>query len=207
MIPIHKHQEPRELVEYRATPNSTYEGMPGETKNIVKASLLQEQGNLCAYCMGRIGKENSSIEHWDAQTNQHGNDLNYSNMLAVCRKEGRPKSEQTCDISKNGFPIKFNPASSNESKLAIYYNEFDASIHSYDSVFDSQLKTVLNLNANFLKNNRKEAWEGVKKALNKKSPQQLLEKFRPDKFQNSNFKEYCGIILFHLKKLAKDKNH
>lgn len=203
MVPIRKRTEPRELVAYRATPGAAYDGMSGDCKDAVKDSLLQEQGYVCAYCMCVISVENSSIEHWDAQTNEHGNDLDYGNMLAVCRREGRPKPEQTCDVAKNGFALKYNPAAPSDfCRMAIYYNQNDGTIKSRDPIFDRQLNDVLNLNLALLKSNRKVVLKAVKAALQKGVPaKRLIEKYNPDTSVNSHFREYCGIAFYYLSKI------
>jgi uncharacterized protein (TIGR02646 family) len=201
MVPINKGFEPRELVSYRATPGASYDGMPSDCKDSVKESLLHEQGFVCAYCMSVINVDNSTIEHWDAQTNQHGNDLSYGNMLAVCRKEGLPKTKQTCDVAKNGFPLKYNPACHMDAvRMAIYYNLHDGTICSRDDEFNKQLNEVLNLNVSILKSNRLAVLKAAMKALAKNTPAQLIEKYRPDTSVNPHFIEYCGIAFHYLSK-------
>lgn len=61
MIPIKKGVEPPELkilrqksIEKGLSPEEAYDTLKGSTKEIVRQSLLQEQGHLCAYCMCRI---------------------------------------------------------------------------------------------------------------------------------------------------------
>ena len=58
-------------------------------KEKIQASLLKEQGGICAYCMQRIFTA-EKIEHWTAQKTliQNPNEtLNYDIMLAVCSGE------------------------------------------------------------------------------------------------------------------------
>lgn len=45
---IVKHKEPKEWVEYRNTPNVSYESKP-----FLREALYDEQGGICAYCMSR----------------------------------------------------------------------------------------------------------------------------------------------------------
>ena len=54
MIEIKKGREPKELVEYRQSPEASYENMDSNLKTIVLNQLMREQGHLCAYCMRRI---------------------------------------------------------------------------------------------------------------------------------------------------------
>lgn len=54
MIFIQKSREPQKLLEYRLKKNSRFDDMDADVKDALRMSLLQEQGYLCAYCMGRI---------------------------------------------------------------------------------------------------------------------------------------------------------
>ena len=67
----------------------------------VQESLLHEQGNICAYCMQRID-QTGKIEHWDGQSKNEGETLNYNNMLAVCRgKMGEEVNDFHCDTRRS----------------------------------------------------------------------------------------------------------
>ena len=70
MIAIIKGVEPAGLAELREearqagdTPEDAYQRLRNPLKKVVRASLLHEQGGLCAYCMRKIppeGKEDAS---------------------------------------------------------------------------------------------------------------------------------------------------
>jgi uncharacterized protein (TIGR02646 family) len=83
--------EPESLRIYReTTDNPRYKG--GNFDQLVlKTALLNEQGFLCAYCMGRISldlnrfyKPKIEVEHYQAQEEYADKTLNYQNMLGVC---------------------------------------------------------------------------------------------------------------------------
>jgi uncharacterized protein (TIGR02646 family) len=110
--------EPSSLKKYKATtPNATYSGL---SKKEVQDALLEEQGYICAYCMGRISHEKYDgpssdikpmigIEHFIPQAKSKAEEkaktkkleLDYLNMLGVCNgsegKEENKKSIQHCD--------------------------------------------------------------------------------------------------------------
>ncbi len=199
MLPIQKQKEPIELVRFRATPNARYDGMDSVCKSALKKALLQEQGFVCAYCMSRIEDENCTVEHWEPQSLNSVSDLDFGNMLAVCRHENVARAEQTCDVAKNGYRLKFNPARDGD-KLQIFYDYYSGEIHSRNVEFNDQLSCILNLNVVFLKNNRIAVLNGVRRALNKKTASKLMDIYRTDVSVNPKFMEYCGIAFSYLSK-------
>ena len=53
-----RNREPRELSEYRdTTPDATYDDL--RCKVQIRQSLVDEQGYICAYCMGKIDVNDS----------------------------------------------------------------------------------------------------------------------------------------------------
>ena len=62
-----RNKEPDELSNYRKTPGVTYDDLGGRIKAIIRESLLDEQGFICAYCMGRIYGDTCTIEHYISQ--------------------------------------------------------------------------------------------------------------------------------------------
>lgn len=134
MIFIQKGNAPQALSNARrrlkTTPGArvNYDSLTGKEKDDIKAALLKEQGYLCAYCMRRIGLQNSSIEHYlvrhpsekyrsnmkrfieDGSFSSSFNpnydadkeSLDYENLLAVCPGgEGGPENSLTCDKARN----------------------------------------------------------------------------------------------------------
>ena len=224
MIPILKGEAPRELIEAYNRGDS-YDIF--RYKDSVKEALLKEQGYLCAYCMSRIDmpKESSHIEHWIAQSTNKELDLDYKNMLAVCSgNEGNKKScshynkskeEEPllhCDKRKGNLPLKYNPSCDNSELLGIKY-AFDGSVSSSDDEFSEQLEKVLNLNIEFLKNNRKSTLDGFQEAIKKKYKEKCI-KFDKGVVEKEialalardkefKIKPYCGIILYWLNKKLK----
>lgn len=90
MIPVVKGGEPKALTEakrdIRNTPDAPfdYSSLQGENKRKVLEALVVEQGHLCAYCMCRIGTDNSpaTIEHIIPQ---HPTSLNPDGGLSLSK--------------------------------------------------------------------------------------------------------------------------
>jgi len=209
MILIHKGKEPASLTAYRKEKFSYYDGC---NKNDIRDSLLEEQGYLCAYCMRRIDKESTRIEHWKPENLLSEQErMDYSNMLAVCYKfsEGLPKEQQTCDARKGKTPIFVDPKVDAHIN-SIGYKKGTGIIFSEKSEIDEDLNLRLNLNCDFqnLPANRKAALQRVIRELEKRKRQgnwKLADINRViDYYEKTDAKghkpEYAGIILWYLKK-------
>lgn len=206
MLVIVKNSEPKGLIKHRKTSHSTYDNISSDTKHEIRCSLLIEQGELCAYCMQRISEDNMKIEHYLPQsqgTNQ--TDLQYGNMLGVCLGgEGKPKTLQTCDTCRGNKPLNVNPLDAT-SISKIDYTTSGLITSDDDSIY-TDLDKTLNLNVSSLIDNRKSALDALKKELLAKSKKHnsdwksLAQKYMK-LFQSSGRKrEYCGILLWYLRK-------
>lgn len=90
---ILKRTQPQELIAWTRAKSTDDEGqdlawgyndMPADVRHAVKASLVQEQGNLCCYTGRRIFLETSHIEHLKPQSVCVGHeDTAYTNLLAA----------------------------------------------------------------------------------------------------------------------------
>jgi uncharacterized protein (TIGR02646 family) len=82
---IAKRREPLSLTEHRSRPGATYANYRHNAELI--AALVEEQRGLCCYCLSRIRADDGSarVEHWHCQRHYSDEDLDYSNLLAVCR--------------------------------------------------------------------------------------------------------------------------
>lgn len=212
MLLINKGKEPNSLIEYKKQADACYENF--RDKDDIRDALLRDQGYLCAYCMKRIDKSNMKIEHYKPQSKYGDLDLDYRNMLGVCdrnSKVGDNKKEQICDTHKGNYEIVVNPLEQSSIDLIKYKN--DGTIYSDDEVINKDLNETLNLNCDavFLKSNRKEALDSLKKFISKKSPdktcsndllikiKRMYEAFDAD----GKRKPFSGIILYYLNKRIK----
>lgn len=87
---IRKSGEPQQLRTWREGQpiengrriNCGYDDMPGDVKQTVRLSLLQEQGYLCCYTGRAVDEATSHIEHLKPQTLcLDGEDIDYANLL------------------------------------------------------------------------------------------------------------------------------
>ena len=201
MIHILKNREPQSFTTYRLTQDASYANIPSTVKDDLKKSLLEEQGYLCAYCMSRISLEKMKIEHFLPQSVYPSESLEYSNLLAVCRGyEGECSQNQTCDTKKSNGIISINPLNKTHINNITYSN--DGTINS--TSYHNDLHTILNLNLNSLKNNRKKVLDDFKqkiynrfknKSMNKDTIKIMIEKYK----HNPTKEVYIGIVISYLK--------
>lgn len=78
--------------EVEGTNKEDYREMRRDIKSAVLATLLQEQGDICAYTMKRIDKDTSHIEHVKPESScradARGSDLDFANMVACFPRNG-----------------------------------------------------------------------------------------------------------------------
>ena len=86
---IQKEAEPQELINWKSLANNNwqpeYDAMGTQLKTTVKKSLMQEQGAICCYCEKRLALDDSHIEHFNPQSSNEIDPLDYSNMLCSCQ--------------------------------------------------------------------------------------------------------------------------
>lgn len=208
MLHIKKHIQPDKFTQYVSSANAHFDDMPSEVKSVLRKSLLEEQGYLCAYCMQRIAADNEvKIEHYVPRNLQ--NELLYNNLLAVCKGgEGRAKIHQTCDTHKGNTELHINPQLASDIET-IYYTS-NGYIKSLKAEYQDDFDTVLNLNAEdgYLVYNRREALKSFQRRLLKHAGNNNVNKnyFAKclEKYTNLNdskqYVPYVGIILWYLKK-------
>ncbi len=91
---IAKQAEPAALAAWKKTmqaspENLTYGNLPGNERDAVRQSLLNEQAYLCAYTLRRLnGIEDCHIEHIEPQADAPAKDLDYANMAACFPRNG-----------------------------------------------------------------------------------------------------------------------
>lgn len=206
MILIKKKRIPSSLVEYKRTINASFDNLPREVKDRLRTSLLKEQGYICAYCMKKLEDDSSKvkIEHYVARNEE--NELEYKNLLAVCKgNEGESFEKQTCDTRKGNKEIKINPQV-NSDILTIRYTS-NGEIKSNNSDYQRDFDETLNLNDIFgLVESRKEALNSLKRKLSKSKTHLTEDTIRRIylRYSEAEVKEaYVGILLWYLQKKMK----
>lgn len=104
---IVKMNEPDDLARWKTLANDNwqpnYENMPGDIKNSIKISLIKEQGGLCCYCERRIDPDDSHIEHFQPQSDESVDSINYQNLLCSCQKMTKKSEPRHCGTLKGDW--------------------------------------------------------------------------------------------------------
>ena len=210
---IEKGKEPEELVFFKKQVNADFESLPTQLKDELRRKLLEEQGHICCYCMGRITFENSKIEHFKPQSKYPKEALNYKNLFLAC-KGGEGEDEQHCDSSKKDqeleavdllrkdFPIE------KRVKYRERKKEMAVLITSDEPQLQNEIDSILNLNCEKLKRNRYQKWNEVKERIKKQGFKvQVLKKtirFYQSRQKDRKYAPFCQMIIFFLeRKLGK----
>ncbi len=138
---IRKGTEPNSLTRHR---NREYSGFDNyREKDELRKTLLNEQKEICCYCMQRIKKDKMKIEHWKPQTGYPDLQLNYKNLLGACLgNEGKPKHLQHCDTKKGDELITINPTRHN-CEILVKFSK-SGEIYSDDDNINKDLNETLN---------------------------------------------------------------
>lgn len=210
MILIKKNetQACKRVLQYAVSSKEEYRDISSKDKEIIKDSLLKEQGYLCAYCMKRLDNTNYvKIEHIAPQSVYPDKSLSYRNMLAVCDgNEGNPYPFQTCDTHKRDSEIKADPTE--PSVIETIYYSHSGEIHSSDNRINDDLNDVLNLNAkgSYLVESRRDALKTIRHQLftqqgKGKSVYSILNQLNKkygEKPYGSKLPPYVGIMRWYI---------
>ncbi len=206
---IHKRpQEPLELLQFRKSggPNLTYNAFPD--KDSLRRPLLEDQGDICCYCMRRISRKNMKIEHYESQDKNPQRQLDWKNILAACEGgersgERTPRSLHTCDTRKGNEKITIDPQTDNVEGLRYRVN---GRIVSDVSTIQEDLDVRLNLNCDLLCRTREAALVAFKSELEKefghantwtkKKLERKLKKLR----QTKPYVEFIGLFEYWIEK-------
>lgn len=209
---IKKGKEPLTLKAYReTTENATYKGFVDKGQ-LLKETLLSEQGHLCAYCMRRISTKRNAqngykprieVEHFYAQEAEPTMTLIYDNMLGVCN--GNLFDAEHCDKSKKKFLLKkLNPLKKEIEAIISYDLDGIVSSLKEDAEIDFDLNILLNLNNQNLKDARKNVINIAKDLMIEKYPikrwtKALIQKeidLWEAKDKNGKFRPFCQIAIW-----------
>ena len=205
MMYIHKGDIPPVFRECRKN-YKHFDELHGDTKDSMKEILIEEQGGICAYCMGRIKLNTSTIEHYIPRNDKNGDpskSLDYDNLMAVCKNGRNDKTRaRQCDVSRDNVKLHIDPRNKDHIRRIKYKN--DGEIYTDDNTQNNDLDNVLNLNNAFLKRNRKTAWERALMEMSKKKTGSWSREFveKQLKFYNEQKirSEYAGVIIYWLNK-------
>lgn len=198
--------EPKTLIEYRATPFASYSGFV-DTDKILKSALCKEQGYICCYCMRSIDENSMSVEHYITQKRHEtsplseeahrDNDLQYANMLASCNSK-----ERNCSGERGNKPLTINPLNKNIETLVYFKNEKYICATSQSK---ADVEDILKLTNDIrLEDARKEVLEKVRKNLpnNRKSWTKAVLHSELNKWKSidkqGKFRPFCQVAICYL---------
>lgn len=202
MRTIQKGPEPATLVRHRQQPHANYDNYPD--KAALRQALVAEQRGLCCYCQSRIHPtpKGMKIEHWQCQANHPERQLDFGNLLGVCKgNEGKSFDKQHCDTRKRNCNLSFSvcdPAHAIERQIKFLG---DGRIESDDAAINTALNDVLNLNWSRLVSNRKAVLDAFKARLRngqRVDPGRELRKW--DGTEAGDLPEFAQVIVYWLRK-------
>jgi uncharacterized protein (TIGR02646 family) len=209
---IKKNNEPLEITEWKKKFKNTngrepqYEDISHDQKHkeLLKESLLSEQGKICCYCCKRIGAANSHIEHFCPKGNQKYKmmSLKYGNLMASC--QGIGDKGENCGHSKGDiFDEKLLISPLNEDCEINFIFSSRGKIMATDGNVRAQYTIdALKLDTPRLNAAREAAmWEsGAMDVETEEECQKLMCRFS-SKDETGQYAEFCDAILYHLKEM------
>ncbi len=206
MRTINKGHEPASLTQHRLTPHADYENY--DDKDGLRQVLATGQRGLCCYYLSRIRPKNGvmKIEHWHSRDTHPVEQLDYGNLLGACLgSEGQSPGRQHCDTRKGNRELSRNPAEPAHHVEDFIRYDAGGRIVSEDGAFDGELNEVLNLNAPFLKNNRKATLDAFKATLLKRRElsRMTLERWLGEwngETHTDELQPFCQVIVYWLRK-------
>lgn len=235
MIAIQKGSEPEGLAELRQkaideglSPKEAYALLKNPLKGQVRDKLVEEQGQICAYCMCRIPRRDVDpvitpiiMEHMMPRSPDDGRNigqgLDYHNFVAVCHGNRGPHgtrrvSDLTCDGHKGNDEFrKVNPCRP-ETLSSIMYT-LDGKIDAADPDVQFDLVHTLNLNCSSspLASERKSALESLINEIDDVPDGDraaycsfVLEAFRTEINPKT---PYVGILIWYLQSMISAMNY
>jgi uncharacterized protein (TIGR02646 family) len=225
MLPINKLPEPQGLRNYklRRGNSASYSGFKGKKFLELREQLLKEQKYVCAYCGQKLldvfvvlnGKENQKMktEHFIPQNGIVGNDLNYQNLLGCCMggndSGNKGKPFRHCDSHKDNLKLIYiqNPSTitvrDNTIRYRLNKESEEVIILSSDPNKGTELVNILNLNTEYLREERFRVWKKViKRQLGDEETWTInnVQQVRNDYSDVSNgcHKEFKDFVLWYL---------
>lgn len=219
-----RNDEPTQLTDYREkTPNATYDGLGTNVKDIIRNSLLDEQGYICAYCMCRI--DECTIEHYISQKHhnespyteeEHKNQsLLYSNMCGVCKNDS-----EHCDKLRGNTPLEIlDPHKPSCEELIKYH--FDGKIVPTGREAEKVNKDIatLGLDCEKLIKLRKTVWDEIWERFTKEHKKEnwskdlfldYAQKYRTKQHKRHGimkYHAYCNFVAWGFEYYAENYKH
>ena len=113
MKKVLKSPEPDELTKYKQRYASQlrkwgkHASKKSDLKSSIQSTLVSDQKGICVYCETRIREKFCSVEHFipcEQSTRERNYDLDWQNMLAVCKLPGAIEDE---NVDNSQLPHKY----------------------------------------------------------------------------------------------------
>jgi uncharacterized protein (TIGR02646 family) len=218
MKQIIKNKEPHSLIQYRAQ-RGNYDNL---NKDELRASLIEEQGHICCYCMCRIPNNlkpaeieknypDNKIEHVKCQSRNRELELNYQNLLLACNgKHGYPRQMQTCDTFKGENDLSFNPADTERNIENYIKYSANGDIYSDNETINREINEILNLNTKDLKDIREVFYKCIQEKIiregKRRQGKDIQRRFYESEKQDlltlkkNKYTPYCMIGIYLINK-------
>lgn len=213
MKKITKGKEPKELTAYRSSIPKTDMEKPNIYEDysdggILRKQLLEEQGYICCYCMGRIEERTSKIEHFKPQSKFRNLQINYTNLFIAC-KGGEGMFTQYCDTAKGNKKLEtIHFFSKMEESIKYCKNGTISSKESsqtHKSALTNEINSILNLNTKILIDNRKQTYNDFKKRekWSKSHLEKAISHYQTK--HNGKYEPYAEMMVYLLSKKLQSK--
>lgn len=187
---------------------TTWNSFQNPCKENLKNFLLSEQHHLCGYCECEVSSGTSHLEHIAPQDDKKYPKLRfeYTNLIASCNGmflcDGKMQHKESCGHRKeNEFDemLFLNPVST--PNISEYF-KFDPETGQMQSVETSAKSAasymirILNLDAAYLRDARKNAKESLLESLSQLSPEQAMQILRSELASDREFitfLRYCFV--------------
>lgn len=211
MKTIHKQTPPHRFTQYAQSAGATYAGMPSDIKELLRRALVDEQGGICAFCMGRIENDCHSVRiaHCQSQSPNRVSlpnlALAYTNLVASCTG-GEGTADEHCDKSQGANNLLINPADTSHDWDNIFRYTQQGRIECDDSQWQQELDDVLRLNCDTVTRWRRAAWDGIVRQMISRNTGAWSEASIRQQIQNhlarqvGKFQPFCMIIVYLLRK-------
>jgi|GEM_PF-6941445 len=218
---IKKSKEPQSLITFKSiqvknfTP--TFEVLPPHVIQDIFNALMQDQGQLCCYCMGEITGETARLVQFIPSEEEA---LLYTNLFLACNHSNSlAPPHQHCYIKK-GTDLIPKYIADTECASHFRYNtlgeivpagEFRTirkCVDNYRKLTPVQQAVlsaidILNLNAERLCDQRKAIYTQIASLFNKAKKEQIGEAIKKfgQKDKQGKLKRFCEVIIYYLKNL------
>lgn len=208
---IVKDVEPEEFSNWKKRKKGTrsWKTVKTEIKQIVRKSLLKEQGFICCYCEGDISTDSYHVEHFLPKSkSERADEVNYLNLHASCLDKLNVGDPRHCGVNRGNRDI-ISPLDP-ECELRFAY-DFSGAIKPLKSSDAEAINTIeaLNLDIDKLNKLREKAIEPFVELLEDAEAQDMLRRFvrgylRNKEDNHGKFNPYYSTVKYLFSNFLED---